>query len=110
MSAAVCVWVLGAVFCVCWLGALDRDVSECVLAVSGLQGVKSHLHHHMEGHRMQSVMHEAGNNNGMIWESTGNWLLTTRTKPNITKQGHRLYCPQHYPTALNRNSTEINSR
>jgi hypothetical protein len=33
MSPAVCVWVLCAVFCVCWLGALDLDVSECVLAV-----------------------------------------------------------------------------
>ena len=70
MSAAVCVWVLGAVFCVCWLGALDRDVSECVLAVSRLQGVESRSHHHMEGRRMQSVVHKAGNDDGMEWDST----------------------------------------
>ena len=54
MSAAVCVWVLRAVFCVCWLGALDGDVAECVLAVSGLQGVESRSHHHMERARRQS--------------------------------------------------------
>jgi len=36
------------VFCVCWLGALDWDVCECVLAVSGLQGAESCSHHHME--------------------------------------------------------------
>ena len=74
MSAAVCVWVLGAVFCVCWLGALDQDVSECVLAVLGLQGVELHSHHHMEGCQTQSegsVMQKAGNNDVMIWESTG---------------------------------------
>ena len=53
MSTVVCVWVLGAVFCVCWLGAPDRDVSEGVLAVLGLQGVKLHFHHHMEGCQMQ---------------------------------------------------------
>jgi hypothetical protein len=73
MSAAVCVWVLGAVFCVCWLGALDWDVSECVLAVSGLQGVESHSHHHMEGQMQSDKLSCArSNNNVMMWESVGN--------------------------------------
>jgi hypothetical protein len=30
------------------LAAWAQDVSQCVLAVSGLQGVESHSHHHME--------------------------------------------------------------
>jgi hypothetical protein len=28
----------------------------------------------------------------MKWESTGNWLLTTGTMPNNTKQPNWLYC------------------
>src|ERR1700683_1192750 len=70
-------------------------------------GVESRSHHHMEGWgrlsgelRGDSVVRKAGNDNGLNQESTGNWLLTTGTTPNNTKQSLQPPSPQsHYHTA-----------